>query len=116
MKFPFHPKHTTHKHGGVITRVDRIEHTTARPLDGRSRDNWFYIGAVEWSDGGKSDPIEIMPWHTCHDGSMESRQEVLDLSEALADYLYENGKWCDRKSKHEGWYANERPAKKRRAA
>jgi hypothetical protein len=108
MHFPFEPSGIHHKHGGRITRIERVGHECAPAKEGRSQDIWFFVGDVEWSDGGKSNGLEIAPYHVCWvDEQPEGEQQIRDLMAALNEYLQAHGEWCDRKSKHEGWYANE---------
>ena len=114
MDFPVTLKNTFHKHGGRIISVSGIAHEANPPKQGYSRDTWWYIGDVDWNDGTKSDNLEIAPWAVCYLDENQ-REEVLALSEALSDYLSHNGTWCGHESKHQGWYANERPKVRRRA-
>lgn len=113
MQLPVDLKRTAHKHGGRIIRITSIAHEVNKPNDGLSRDTWWFVGDVDWDDGTRSDGLEIAPWAVCcYD---DDRSEVLALSELMANYLAERGEWCDRESKHEGWYANDRPKSRRRA-
>lgn len=114
--FPLFLQHTFHKHGGRITKLERIAHECAKPTGGHSRDIWFFVGSVEWRDGGKSEGLEIAPWAICHDpDDEEGRAEVDSVLEALNVYLLEHGEWFnDGKTRHEGWYAAVRPEPKRR--
>lgn len=119
MKLDMELRHTLHKNGGRITRVHRIGHHCVKPVDGRSQDVWFFVGDVDWNDGGKSRETEIPPYAVCYtDREPEGKAEIDDIMAFLSDYLLINGDWYrDGKSGHEGWYANVRPqAKKRRAA
>lgn len=109
MKLPVDLSHTTHRHGGRIVRIERIEHVVDKPEDGRSRDVWHFIGNVEWSDGTRSDGLQIAPWAVCFDG--DHRDEVIALNELMSEYLNANGDWF-RSGPHEGWYAH-RPRKAR---
>jgi len=113
MKLPVELKNTMHNNGGQITSIASIAHEVNKPEHGRSHDVWWFVGDVKWGDGTSSKNLEIAPWALCCD---DDRAEVLALSELMSDYLHEHGEWCDRDSKHEGWYANERPSKRRRAA
>ena len=115
MEFPVELKATEHRNGGRIVRVYGVAHACDKPADGRSRDWWWFVGDVEWSDGTKSAKTEIPPYALCCD-SPDGHDEVCKLSEAMSEYLNERGEWCDRDSKHEGWYATERPTPKRRRA
>jgi hypothetical protein len=111
MEYPATLNNTSHKHGGKIVRITSIGHEAAPPKFGRSQDVWFFKGDVQWRDGGTSRDTEIPPWALCYDGD---RSEVDALLADLNDYLLANGDWCDG-TKHDGWYANERPVAKRRA-
>jgi len=117
MTLPIELRYTYHKYGGRIIRITRIGHTCDKPEDGRSRDYWYFIGDVNWSDGTMSDNIEIPPYALCYEDE-QHRDEVLALSELMSDYLLKHGDWYrDEKCKHQGWYANVRPeAKVRRRA
>lgn len=111
--FPFKPTKLFHRHGGQITTVYGVGHTCDKPSEGRSRDYWFYRAEVKWNDGSTSERAEVAPYAVCIDGDeADGKAEYDVLSDALNAYLLANGEWCDRKSKHEGWYANERPAKR----
>ena len=113
MQFPFEPKAVEHKHGGKIVRITGIGHGTEKPRDGMSRDYWHFYGDVRFADAGKvSAGLEIAPWALCQD-SEEGRAEIVLLMAAMNEYLAEHGQWCDSKSKHEGWYANERKISRR---
>jgi hypothetical protein len=105
MKFPIDLKHLQHKHGGRITRIERIAHELAQPEDGRSRDVWFFVGDPEWRDGGKSQAIEIAPWALCADhDNPEAKAELDAVLEALNDYLHKHGQWRN-EGKVQGWIA-----------
>ena len=104
MKLPTKLSHTLHKHGGQITEILKISHRIDKPLHGRSRDEWFFIGNVKWSDGGKSNATEIPPYAICYAGE-DNRSEVLQLMNLLKEYLLANGKWYET-GNHKGWYAN----------
>ena len=86
-------KHLLHKHGGRITAINSISHSTDR-----STAFWFYVGNVEWDDGGKSDSLEIAPWAVCYDhDNKEADAEYGKLSDMLMDYLRRKGAWKERK-------------------
>jgi hypothetical protein len=103
MELPTNLIHTLHKHRGRITRIDSIHHSVDPPENGYSRDTWFFLGDVEWSDGGKSELIQIHPSLLCYD--KDHREEVFELSEMMAKYLAENGTW-DHEKRPRGWNAN----------
>ena len=122
MKLPYTPQALVHRSGGTILEVVGITHIAARPKDGRSQDEWFYLCRVRWSDG-KGDESEVHPVHpirVCFEGASGSpgHLEVCALSELLNVYLHEHGQWRD--DEIEGWYANARrpdqcPAKSRKS-
>lgn len=110
MQLPTELKHTHHKHGGRILRIEKIAHETAKPAAGRSRDIWFFVGDVEWLDrgdkkGGKSTGLEIAPYSLAYDDE-KNQTEIDELLKLLNDYLLANGTWCGPESGHEGWYAH----------
>lgn len=108
MTLPVELKHTHHKHGGRIVRIEKIAHEIAKPKDGRSRDIWFFIGDVAWPDGGESKGHEIAPWALAYGDDQEAAQEEINqLSQLLTEYLLANGEW-HKDGPHEGWYATDR--------
>jgi hypothetical protein len=114
MTFPFEPKAVLHKHGGRIVKINGIGHTIDKPSEGRSRDSWFFRGEIEWRDGTHSRHAEIAPYALCYtDEQPEGHAEIIALSAAMSEYLEQHGEWCDRKSKHEGWYAHDRKVSRR---
>ena len=104
--FPFKPQHAACRLGKIV-EITGIAHTIDRPQMGYSRDYWYYLGQVEWSDTGKtSEPNRhIYPYDLWAD-TPEGFSEINDLSETMMGYLHEHGEW--RKTKPEGWYANKR--------
>jgi hypothetical protein len=105
---PVELSHTHHKHGGRILRIEKIAHEIAKPSDGRSRDIWFFIGDVSWSDGGLSSGHEIAPWALAYGDNRDGAQkEINQLSQLLNEYLLAHGKFYE-DGPHEGWYANNR--------
>ena len=115
LRFPYCPVDVSHRHGGTITQVDGIGHAVGTPRDGRSTDTWFFVGNVQWDDGGTSTGTEIAPFLlTC---GAAGKPAVDALLEAMNAYLLANGTWCGRDTRHEGWYATNRNphgAKRRR--
>lgn len=109
MELPTILSATLHRHGGRITRIERIGHTCDKSQDGRSRDYWYFIGDVDWRDGGHSTSIEIAPYSLCNDG--ENQTEVRALCTLLNDYLEAHGTYYYA-APHEGWYATVRPGPK----
>lgn len=108
--FPFAPQHLQHKHGGRITRLEKIAHECYPPEDGRSRDTWFFIGDVQWRDGGSSKGLEIAPWALCADmDNADAQAEINGVLAALSDYLRQHGKWSHDSKTRSGWYAHVRP-------
>jgi hypothetical protein len=91
------PVHLVHRHGGVITRVDLIEHETYKGVA-----EWCYRGRVEWHDGSVSEAARIAPTCLCHDGSKASERRWHDRSAQLSAYLEEAGDWHDMKHKRDG--------------
>lgn len=93
MKLPYIPTALFHKWGGEILKIHRIGHHLDEPEDGRSRDYWFYVCDVKWSDGsGRSDQCELPPQLLCY-GNDEGFEEVKALSDELHRYLCEHGDW-----------------------
>ena len=85
--------HLQHKHGGRITAINAVGHSTYKRVAG-----WFYIGDVEWKDGGNSVGTEIPPWAVCFDHDIpEAHAEYATVAQKLNDYLGEQGKWHDTK-------------------
>ncbi len=107
ISFPYAPKLVSHKHGGKITLIHSIEHSIAKPRNGRSQDTWWLVCDVTWHDSGKSRRCDVGPWALCYEGEYQGagHNEVCAISEALNAYLFEQGEWCG-PGKHEGWYAN----------
>jgi hypothetical protein len=108
--FPFTPTAIEHRHGGTITLITGIGHTVNRPTQCRSRDVWYFVGDVTWSDATRSKGVQILPNLVCYGSAQSSKAQVDDLMNALNDYLTTHGQWCERASRHEGWYANKRGA------
>lgn len=110
ISLPYEPHSVFHKHGGRITRIDRIEHETARPVDGRSQDTWHYVGAVEWDDGSASDAAQIAPWALCvEDLDVAGRRELGAILNLMNVYLDVHGVYRDGEGGIRGWYAHARP-------
>ena len=114
MKLDMELCNVSHKNGGRITRVDRIEHECAKPQEGRSQDVWYFVGDVEWHDGSKSKGLQIPPYAVCYSDDA-GKASVDAIMAFLNDYLFINGDWCDHTTKHEGWYATARTQVRRRA-
>ena len=84
-------QHLQHRHGGRITDLTEIGHVTQD-----RQAYWFFIGRVEWSDGGVSEHVEISPVCLCRDPDDTAANDELDAAMgALNDYLARNGKWDD---------------------
>jgi hypothetical protein len=90
MELPVDLSNTFHKFGGKITRIESIHHEKNKPEDGFSRDHWWFVGDVDWTEGDKTEGYEIAPYHLCHG---EVRGEVDALLELLSNYLCEHGTW-----------------------
>jgi hypothetical protein len=90
--FPMTLKHTLHRDGGRITRIDRIAHETRPPEGGYSRDFWFFVGRVEWDDGEVQESAQIHPWQLCEDDT-DDASEINTLCRALNKYLAVHGTW-----------------------
>jgi hypothetical protein len=91
--FPYTPKRLFHKWGGEILCIHRVEHDIDKPDGGRSRDYWYYVCDVQWSDGsGRSVQCEVSPQLICYadDAGFE---EVRALGDELLKYLSANGDW-----------------------
>jgi hypothetical protein len=103
MKLPYKPTNVFHRHGGKIAEVTRIKIQKERPSGGYSRDAWYFIGAVKWSDGsGSCDSHPIDPQCLCYEDEI-GRAEVDALLGVMHSHLLEHGEW--RESKPQGWYA-----------
>jgi hypothetical protein len=111
MRFPFTP--TTdlqHKWGGKIMLVHGIKHQAVTPKDGRSLDGWWFDCDVLWDDTGKVSRGPVESFKLCaEDGGRNPDIRALDA--AMMDYLKANARHCGERTKHEGWYFNERRAK-----
>ncbi len=106
MDFPIELKSTSHHSGGQILRITAISHDTYSPDEGRSRDEWFFIGDVKWNRTGVvTEGLRISPISLMYD---EDRSEIDALLAALNEYLAANGRWCGPKTKHQGWFAKKR--------
>jgi hypothetical protein len=104
MELPTRLHHTRHKHGGKITRVHSIKHSTEEPVDGYSRDTWFFVANVEWDDGGTSEGLGIHPALLCY--ADDDRSEIDDLTVLMTEYLTQNGTWDHEHVVRSGWSAN----------
>jgi hypothetical protein len=104
MEFPVHLSTIGHHHGGKITCIYGCSHAIDKPQDGHSRDHWFFIADVQWSDGTKSEKTEVPPYALCCD-DLGKNPEIDGLMSAMNEYLSANGEWFDT-GKHQGWYAN----------
>lgn len=93
-----------HRHGGKITRLTHVGHATDRGVG-----YWFFVGDIEWDDGGKSEAREIGPNLVCEDGSKESHDRVVRLMAHLNDYLAAAGEWHEPKRKSGGRQASWTP-------
>lgn len=81
--------HLKHKWGGRVTAIHSVGHT----MDGDAA-IWFYIGDIEWKDGGTSRASEIPPWALCFDqDNQEAHKEYGAASDKLNTYLKEKGRW-----------------------
>lgn len=108
MQFPYSP--TTdlqHRYGGKIVLVHGIRHQAVPPRDGRSLDGWWFDCDVRWDDTGKvsRSPVEPYKLSAEEDGT---NPDIRTLSAAMMDYLEANARMCDNRTKHEGWYFNDR--------
>ncbi len=107
LTFPFQPKAVFTKSGGTVIEIQGIEHKIDRPQMGYSRDYWYYLATIKWSDTGKtSEPRRhLYPYDLCADEG-NGFEEIRQLSEAMMDYLHEHGEW--RNTKPQGWTAHKR--------
>jgi hypothetical protein len=107
MEFPYATPGLRHQHGGNIEMIKRIEHETAKPIDGQSQDVWWFRGVVQWDDGSSSEDAMIYPWalRTGDDSAAKAHADA--ILRVLNDYLDANGEW--RISAPSGWYAHQRP-------
>ena len=90
-------KHLWHKHGGRITAIYEVGHSTHKKVA-----EWFYIGDIDWGEGKVSANVPIMPWAVCVDESPEARQEYDEVSGRLNAYLCDEGDWHDTKFARDG--------------
>ena len=91
-------KHLQHRQGGRITAIHAIGHAMDRGVA-----SWFYLGDVEWSDGGRSAGLEIAPFCVCLDQSDPAAQAEYDaISTRLTDHLARAGVWHDMKRTKDG--------------
>jgi hypothetical protein len=106
--FPFQPKAVFTKSGGTVIEIQGIEHKVDRPQMGHSRDYWYYLATIKWSDTGKtSEPgRHLYPYDMCTD-TPEGHIEINALSEAMMDYLREHGTW-KQDAAPRGWTATKR--------
>lgn len=107
--FPMYPKTLKHKCGGAIKVIHGMSHKKEKPSGGRSRDYWFWICDVEWSDGHASERFEVAPYQIVADDSTDNNPEIRDTGKAMNDYLYEHGDFNNYGSgskKPGGWYAH----------
>lgn len=87
-----------HKHGGRIVNISAVGHVLRNGVA-----DWFYVGDVEWSDGGKSENTEIPPYAVCFDqNDKDAQEEHSKIYRKLCDYLGEYGEWHDPKHKKDG--------------
>lgn len=93
-------KHLLHKHGGTITAVHGVGHTTTDGVP-----EWYYICDVVWDDGsGSRERWKVPPWALCYDGSKpESIAELNAVAEKMNAHLAKHGKWL-KKAKRVGDY------------
>jgi hypothetical protein len=111
MIFPYHPKALLHKAGGRIHAVVGIGHEIAKPHRKRSRDTWHYICQVQWyGTAFVLQDYQVAPWMIVYEGEYHGvgHMELIELSQAMTDYLVANGAFYGPESKHEGWYAHDR--------
>ena len=91
-------KHLEHKAGGKITVIEYVAHETYKGVA-----SWHFIGSVVWSDGKKSDDIQISPISLCFDQTKpEAKAECDAVLKALNDYILEAGEWHEPKHKRDG--------------
>lgn len=110
MEFPYTPKtDLQHRFGGKVLLVHGIKHQACEPRDGRSLDGWWFDCDVRWDDGKVArSPVES--YKLCaEEGSQNPDIKALDA--AMMEYLKTNARYCDDRTKHEGWYFKERAAK-----
>lgn len=107
MQFPYTPKAVFTKNGGTVVEIQGVEHKVDRPQMGHSRDYWYYLATIKWSDTGKtSEPgRHLYAFDLCADDG-NGFEEIRQLSEAMMDYLAKHGEW--RKTAPEGWHATKR--------
>lgn len=90
--------HLMHKHGGRITAIHSIGHSTDNGVA-----YWYFKGDVVWPKGKPSTSIEIAPWAICIDANHPGAKiEVDELMAKMNDYLAKQGKWHEAKHKNDG--------------
>jgi len=82
--------HILYRHGGRIVSLDAIEHMAVR-----RQPRCYFVGTVEFDNGGHARQLEIEPSCLIVDGD---RAEVDAALRVLNEYLAVNGRWTP-----EGW-------------
>jgi hypothetical protein len=102
-------KHLMNKHGARITAIHSVAHDTFRGVA-----DWFYVGDLEWKDGGKSLASEIPPWAVCFDhDNQAAHAEYATISERMNEYLKTHGAWHDVKFMKDGRAVSWTPKQKK---
>jgi hypothetical protein len=84
----------THRNGGDITAVHAVGHETWRGVA-----DWFFICAVTWHDGTKSERAIVSPNALCYE---EGNKLGAALNARLVQYLEDAGEWHEAKEKRDG--------------
>ena len=83
------PQHLQHKNGGRVTAIHGVGHRTLERVP-----YWFYLCDVAWSDGTKSEGIEVMPDRLCANVVNPAAVAEINLvSDALMAHLRKHGRW-----------------------
>lgn len=94
------PKDVHHRHGGEITAVYAIAHSTYKKSVPA---NWFFVCDVKWSDGTSSERTEVPPNMLVSDTD-EGRAQISALCGRLDAYLRASGEWLDKPKSMRGGY------------
>jgi hypothetical protein len=84
------------KSGGTITSLKAIGHETYKGVA-----DWFFVGDVEYKDGGSNKDLRIAPYSLCYES--DDDKPAIDAAMArLNKYLQTEGEWHEPKHKRDG--------------